>query len=154
MRTRRQRASILDGLAQLIDQSLLSAGAGWGGDAEPRYGMLLTLREDGLELLAANGETEAVRRRHALHYLALVEAALPWLTGPQQAGWLARLEREHDNVRAALQWRCERAQVELGLRFATGLCRHALGDDAFTTAWATGQVLPIEEAVAEAMGGV
>lgn len=111
------RPPLLDGLAQLVDQSLLVVDRGAavedgdrGADSvEPRYGMLETLREYGLEALAARGETDVVHRRHALHYLALVEAALPWLTGPHQVAWFARLEREHDNVRAALQWACARA---------------------------------------------
>jgi len=71
---------------------------------EPRLLMLETIREYGLEVLAASGEMESTRQAHALYYVRLSEEAEPELTGPRQAIWLERLEREHDNLRAALQW--------------------------------------------------
>jgi predicted ATPase/class 3 adenylate cyclase len=88
---------VLDGVASLIDKSLLQKVE--QEDEEPRLLMLETIREYGLECLAASGEMEATRQAHADYYLALAEEAK--LEGPQQAVWL---EREHENLRAAMQW--------------------------------------------------
>jgi non-specific serine/threonine protein kinase len=69
-----------------------------------RVTMLETVREFGLEQLAWTGELEPLRRRHAAHFLALVEEAEPALGGPEIRTWLDRIETELDNVRAALDW--------------------------------------------------
>jgi len=101
------------------------------GDAggEMRFALLQTVREYGAELLDTRVEAPALRRRHALFYLALAEQGEGGLRGPEQAVWLDRLEREHDNMRAALQWACEYAgdlasgAGALGLRLAGALWR-------------------------------
>ena len=93
------------------------------GSGEQRYSLLETVRQYALEKLAAGGEAGPTQARHAAHFLALAEAAEPALNGPQQTAWLARLEREHDNLRAALRWALERGAGELGLRLAAGLWR-------------------------------
>jgi tetratricopeptide (TPR) repeat protein len=67
-------------------------------------------------LAARDAEAEGTRRRHADHYLAAVAAIEPLLTGPQGAHWLDWLEREHDNLRAALRWALDRGEVERALR--------------------------------------
>jgi predicted ATPase len=117
---------ILDGVASLLDKSLLQQTERQG--EEPRLLMLETIREYGLEALAANGEMESGQRAHAAYYLALAEEAEPELEGPQQVSWLERLEREHDNLRAALQWSQEptgeeetKQRNELALRLAAAL---------------------------------
>src|SRR5205814_6275761 len=69
-------------------------------------------REYGLEALAASGEMASTRRAHAAYYLRLSEDAELELGGPQQTVWLERLEREHDNLRAALQWSLVQAEEE------------------------------------------
>jgi len=87
--------------------------------------MLETIREYGLEALAANGEMEGGRRVHAAYYLALAEEAEPELEGPQQVTWLERLEREHDNLRAVMQWLLEQERTgkrkEMALRLGVAL---------------------------------
>jgi tetratricopeptide (TPR) repeat protein len=89
--------------------------------------MLETIREYGLEALVASGEEEMTRQAHAAYYLALAEEAEPEDGGPQQVVWLERLEREHDNLRAALQWSIEpgatQQRIEMGLRLGGALRR-------------------------------
>ena len=96
---------VLDGMASLIDKSLLQQTEQEA--EEPRFVMLETIREYGREALAAPGEVEVTRQAHAAYYLALAEAAEQEWEGPQQAVWFARLEQEHDNLRAAMNWLLE-----------------------------------------------
>jgi non-specific serine/threonine protein kinase len=92
------RGEVLEVLASLVDKSLVFVEEQAEG---LRYRMLETVREYGRERLAESGEEEAVRARHAAHYLALAEEARPFLDKPEPV-WLDRLEAEHDNLRAAL----------------------------------------------------
>jgi len=93
----------LEGVASLLDKSLLGQGVEPGG--EPRFTMLETVREFALEQLVACGEDAALRQRHASWCLALMKAAGGDLNmGRAQAAWLARLDLELDNLRAALAW--------------------------------------------------
>jgi predicted ATPase/DNA-binding CsgD family transcriptional regulator len=89
-------------LASLADQSLLRHVDGPGG--ESRYAMLETVREFGLEELAAAEDEVAALQAHAAYYLALVERAAPELHGEHQLEWVARLKTEYANIRAALDW--------------------------------------------------
>jgi predicted ATPase len=89
-------------MASLIDKYLLQQTAHEG--EEPRFMMLETIREIGLEALSERKELQATRAVHAAYFLALAEQAEPELAGLQQIVWLERLEREHDNLRAALGW--------------------------------------------------
>jgi predicted ATPase/DNA-binding CsgD family transcriptional regulator len=112
-------AAVLDGVASLIDKSLLRKVEQEG--EEPRLLMLATIREYGLEALAASGEMESTRRAHAAYYLEMAEQAELELGGPQQAAWLNRLEREHDNLRAALQWSLEQAEGDEDMESKRGI---------------------------------
>ena len=113
--------SVLDALASLVDKSLVRQ---WdGGDGEPRFGQLESIREFALERLDAAGELEGFRRRHAERYLALVDAAEPELTRANQAIWLDRLDEEADNIRAAIAWATSAGEPETALRLAGGLVR-------------------------------
>jgi non-specific serine/threonine protein kinase len=110
---------ILDGVASLIDKSLLvRAGR---PNQEPRFTMLATIREYGLERLEESGEAVQVRDRHAAYYQALATSTEPALRGRQQVAWLAQLEAEHDNLRAALGWTLERQDIPAALRMAGAL---------------------------------
>jgi predicted ATPase len=113
--------SILNSLESLMDKSLLRQIA--AGDGEPRFSMLETIRDYATEQLIGSDEYELVRHAHAHYFLALAEQAEPELTGPHQADWLARLEGEHDNLRAALGWAREQNAAETALRLAGALWR-------------------------------
>jgi tetratricopeptide (TPR) repeat protein len=95
--------SILNTLAFLADNSLLLS-VEQRVVQEPRFAMLETIREYALGRLEAFGETEVARRAHAAYFLQLAEEAEAGMEGPQQAVLLERLEQEHDNLRAAMQW--------------------------------------------------
>jgi predicted ATPase/class 3 adenylate cyclase/DNA-binding CsgD family transcriptional regulator len=118
--------TVLDAVASLIDKSLLQQTA--QEDEEPHLVMLETIREYGLECLAASAERNTICQAHAEFYVALAEKAEPELAGPQQVAWLERLGQEHDNVRAALQWLLEQGEInqskrELALRLGGALGR-------------------------------
>ena len=112
--------SVLDGVASLLDKSLLLQ-VGYEGQEEPRLIMLATIREYGLECLAAQGEMEATRRAHADYYLQLAQEAEKELGGAQQAAWLEQLEQEHENLRAALNWFLERGEATSALRLCAAI---------------------------------
>jgi predicted ATPase/ATP/maltotriose-dependent transcriptional regulator MalT len=116
---------MLDTVASLIDKSLLLQTE--QESAEPRFVMLETIREYGLEMLAASGEEQATRQAHAAYYLALAEKAESGLRGPKQITWFQQLEREHDNLRSALSWFLEQGSYEpsgeLALRLSCALRR-------------------------------
>jgi predicted ATPase/DNA-binding CsgD family transcriptional regulator len=120
---REQPMDLLDGMASLLDKSLVQQTEREG--AEPRLTMLETLREFGLDCLERQGELEAARRAHAHYFLALVEAAEPHLLGPEPLRWLERLEAELDNLRAILQAATTGGdeEVELALRLESALIR-------------------------------
>src|SRR5437879_6371282 len=101
--------SLLDMLAQLVDNSLLVRLPVVGGQA--RFTMLETLREYALEQLTAQEEFERLRDWHACYYLRIAEAAEIGLRGPQQRMWLAKLTADRDNFRAALEWVLQRARA-------------------------------------------
>jgi predicted ATPase/class 3 adenylate cyclase len=106
---------VLDGIAALVDQSLLARGVDTGGRGI-RFRMLQTIRAFGLDRLVVSGR-DRVRRRHAIAYLDLVEGAAPHLPGSGQAEWLDRLELDQANLRAATRWTIDAGEVELALRF-------------------------------------
>jgi predicted ATPase/class 3 adenylate cyclase len=110
---------VLEGAASLVEQSLLRVE----NDDEPRFGMLATIRAFAREQLDASDDGEAVRRRHAEVYVGLAEEAAPDLLGPDGSTWNDRLESEHDDLRAALDWIVAHDEAELGLRAIAALWR-------------------------------
>jgi predicted ATPase/DNA-binding CsgD family transcriptional regulator len=96
-----ETANVLETVASLIDKSLLQQTEQEG--EEPRFMMLETIREFGLECLERQGELEAARRAYARYYLDLAEQAESHLLGPAQLRWFDRLEQELGNLRAILQ---------------------------------------------------
>jgi predicted ATPase/DNA-binding SARP family transcriptional activator len=112
----------LETLARLIDQSLINM-LGEADGAESRFTMLETIREFAAELLEASGEFALVKEAHASWYLDLAIAAEPHLPGPSAVSWLDRLESEHDNLRAALDWLRARRDGQRAVTLAAALWR-------------------------------
>ena len=110
-------ADVPDLLAALADKSLLQQVPG----LEPRYRMLETLREFGIERLAATGDVAAVKRAHARHFLAVAEAADPHLRRPEQVEWLARLTADRDNLLAALRFSVDTGDADTAVRLGAAL---------------------------------
>jgi predicted ATPase len=110
---------VLDGMGSLVNNSLVrhieqSAG-------EPRFALLDTVREYGLERLAASGEEAAIKRAHAAYYLVLAEECAAQAADPASTEWLSVLEVEHNNCRAALEWLTRSGNAEWGLRLGAAL---------------------------------
>jgi non-specific serine/threonine protein kinase len=111
-------SEIFEALTSLVDKSLIEPDP---GRQQPRFRMLETLREFALEQLQASGQRRDAERRHALHFLALAERAAPGMwRDPKE--WLARVEQDHENLRAALEWTAEH-DADTGLRLAAALWR-------------------------------
>jgi predicted ATPase/transcriptional regulator with XRE-family HTH domain len=110
---------VVDGVATLAASSMLQRHEGY--DGRSRFGMLETVREYALGQLAASGEVEAMRRRHAAYYLALAEATEREWDGPGEWDWLRRLVSVRDNLRTALRWALETGDAALALRLNSAL---------------------------------
>jgi len=93
---------ILDLMTSLVDKSLVVFEETVDGGG--RYRLLETVRQYAQEEHSSAGEGQAVRDRHVDFFLALAELAEPELRGADQAAWLQRLETEHENLLAALEW--------------------------------------------------
>jgi tetratricopeptide (TPR) repeat protein len=113
---------VLELQAHLVDKSLVVVGEGVAG--ETRYRLLGTIRQYAGDRLVEAGEAARARDRHRDWFLELAEQAAPQLRGPDQGLWLERLEQEHDNLRAALEWsQAQPEGAEAGLRLAAALVR-------------------------------
>jgi len=111
--------SVLDGLAALADKNLLRQEERTDGE---RYSVFLeTIREYALERLLARDEEQVIRARHAAYYLRLAVTASRHLGGEGQQAWLGRLDAEHNNLRAVLEWHVARGAVDDALRLAAAL---------------------------------
>ena len=109
---------VLDGLASLVDKSLVQTTVATG---EPRFHMLETVREFALEQLARSGEADGIGRRHAACGLSLAQDAAANLADAARTDGLAHLEAEQANLRAALAWLRDRGLTAEGLRLATAM---------------------------------
>ena len=114
-----EEIQVLDLLTQLVDKSLVLADLRAG---QPRYRCLETIRHYAEERLCESGEDPTLRRRHRDWYLELVRSAESKIRGAEQREWLARLESERDNLRAALAWSLADPEgVAAATRLAVGL---------------------------------
>jgi predicted ATPase/class 3 adenylate cyclase len=108
---------VLDGLASLVDKSLIRGGE--GAREDPRFSMLETIREFAQERLADDPAGDEILELHAAAFLEFAAEAEPHLTASDQGEWLDRCDEEHANIRAALRWaidagEAERAQTSAG----------------------------------------
>ena len=112
----------LDTLQSLVDKSLLRR-------SDDRFRMLATIREYADERLDASPETEELRRRHAMYFLALAEQADTDRLGNREHDWIASIEADHDNFRAVLAWAQSSDEAGVALPLATWLALYwwALG---------------------------
>jgi predicted ATPase/DNA-binding SARP family transcriptional activator/DNA-binding CsgD family transcriptional regulator len=113
-----EEGDVVELFLMLVDKSLVVSEAGEGSF---RYGMLEPVRQYARERLEESGEARAIKRAHAEHFLALAEEAEPRLWGSGDRPWFDRLEKEHDNMRAALSWAIENEEAELALRLGGAL---------------------------------
>jgi predicted ATPase/DNA-binding XRE family transcriptional regulator len=110
-------AEVLQTVASLVGNSLLVSRAESSSRLEePRFTMLETIREFAAERLRSSGEAEEIHHAHALYYLALADAAQPEASAQMFNEWLAVLDRDHDNLRAALRWAIRHREVDIGTR--------------------------------------
>jgi predicted ATPase/DNA-binding SARP family transcriptional activator len=109
--------AVLDLLASLVDRSLLVLV----DRGVPRYRMLETIREYGIEQLAEHRELSPTRTAHARFFAALADEADAHLRGPEQLLWFGRLRAERDNLLAALRWLADDGDARTALRMAISL---------------------------------
>jgi non-specific serine/threonine protein kinase len=114
-------SSVLDGIEALADASLVWRDDVGAGASEPRFAMLETIREFGLERLEEAGEEQKARGGHAAWFAGVAAVARPRLTGPEHVAWLERLEADHDNLRAALDWLAAQGDAGGAVGFASDL---------------------------------
>jgi predicted ATPase/class 3 adenylate cyclase len=105
---------IVEALDSLLDKSLVRQAM--STDGEPRFQMLETIREYAVERLLEREPDGETLLRHAEYYLALAEGVAGRIFGPDQRGCLDTLEREHDNLRAAIAFAVAGGRAELAMR--------------------------------------
>ena len=113
-------------LAALIDKSLVRSMPGAQGvhpTAEPRFILLEPIREYALAQLATRGEAALLQRAHAIYYLGLAETAAAHWVSPTADAAIAQLDRERDNLRAAMQWARNGGDSLIGLQLAGALIK-------------------------------
>ena len=111
---------VLEGVSELVEQSLLRQSE---VDGEPRFRMLVTIRDYALERLAERGEATDLRTRHLAAYQVLAERARPELQGKDQKRWLDAVDLEHDNLRAALEFAISDGHADEAARLVSALWR-------------------------------
>ena len=111
---------LLDLLAAIVDQNLVQRIEDVNG--EPRFTMLETVREFAHEQLETSGELIELQRRHAEYFTNFAEKVEPYLTTARRKPWLAQLQAELNNLRAALAWLVrERSDTHEALRLTGAL---------------------------------
>lgn len=109
------------GVASLLDNNLLQATLDLD---EPRYAMLETIREYGLEQLARSGERDETCKAHAAYFLVLAEEGIGPLAGSARRDWFVRCDLEQDNFWSALDALVARGDGQWALRMVRALYFH------------------------------
>ena len=117
------RFDVLDALGELVAKSMLVAEA--TPDGTTRYQLLETLRQYALERLEQTGDVDAYRRRHAEHYVTVTAELGRTIYGPDEVRERARLDRETDNLRAAVDWSIDAGESELVCGLIVPIAREA-----------------------------
>ena len=112
---------VLDGLTSLSEKSLVKSDL--DADEDPRFAMLVTIRDYAHERLTHSEEFPELEKRHANTYLALVEQIGERVLARDGSHLADRLEQDHDNLRAALDWAVAKGEVEYALRFVVAIWR-------------------------------
>ena len=115
-----EELDVLNTLTQLAFKSLILVT---DHSVSVRYRFLETVRQYARDRLLESGEELTVRKRHRDWYLTFAEQGEQELAGPQQAEWFDKVEAEHDNLRAALEWSLQSGEPEAALRLATAVTR-------------------------------
>lgn len=108
-----------EGIESLVNKNLVVQRS--RSHADNRFGMLQTIHQYARERLAQNGQEKNYRRRHAEYFTDLAEHAASRLRGSEQSYWFGRLDTEYANMRSALAWSFDGADVEMGLRLFAAL---------------------------------
>ena len=114
------RSDVLDLLGRLVDKSLVVVEQ-TSDTEETRYRLLETIRQYAIEKLIAIGEAPAIRDQHLEFYLDLAEKSEPNMFGSESAAWFRRLDKELDNIRAAIEWSTNSGKADKALRIAGSL---------------------------------
>ncbi len=115
-----KRNDVLGVLGRLVDKSLVIVEQE-STTGETRYRLLETIRQYALEKLVEIGEAPAMRDQHLGYYLALAEKSEPNILGSESAGWFRRLDKELDNIRAAIEWSTNIGHADAALRILGSL---------------------------------
>ncbi len=113
--------SVIDGVEALVDHNLVLREETPAG--EVRIRMLEVIREYGLERLLAGDDADTVRNLHAAHYLAVATRSRKRIEGPGRRAAHQAIERDLDNLRAAISWLYTRGDAEGAHRLANELAR-------------------------------
>jgi predicted ATPase/serine/threonine protein kinase len=126
---------VLDGVASLVDSSLLIQRG--SNDGDPRFIMLETFREYGRERLLDSGETAATQRAHSAYMLVMAEEGTLEMSPVERDAWLRSCDVEHDNFRVAIHYLAAARNAEWALRLAGALFRFWERRDHVTEGWQT-----------------
>jgi predicted ATPase/class 3 adenylate cyclase/DNA-binding XRE family transcriptional regulator len=113
-------ADVLETFAHLVDKSLIDVENA-DDAAEGRYRLLETIRQYARAKLVEAREAERISDRHLTYYIRCAEEAEPYLRGVEQLAWVPRVERELDNLRAAMAWALERGMGDRALQLSGAL---------------------------------
>ena len=148
------RWDVLDGLTELVGKSLVMQEE--GPDQTSRYRLLETMRAYARQQLAAVGEPDRLRHRHAEHYAAFAERAGLEVTGPAQLEWQPRIRAERDNLQAAVTWALSSGDQArpLAFRIVAALVAFAITSPGTVAGWAEACLAQISECPPELRGMV